>query len=57
MLYISYRYDPEKPGEGSSLDFELYNLLKTISSEIKVLQPSNKYNYKIWSFLRGNTGE
>ena len=52
ILYISYRYDPEKPGEGSSLDFEIYNILKGISSKIKVFRPDYKYDVRIWPFLK-----
>ena len=42
VLYFSYRYDPSQPESGSSLDYEFYNQIKGIASNVIVFIPKLK---------------
>ena len=39
VLYFSYRYDPSQPESGSSVDYEFYNQIKNIASDVVVFNP------------------
>tara|TARA_B110000438_G_scaffold65141_1_gene65731 strand:+ start:3799 stop:4911 length:1113 start_codon:yes stop_codon:yes gene_type:complete len=39
VLYFSYRYNPENPSLGSSLDYEFYKQIKSIFHNVTVFQP------------------
>ncbi len=61
ILYISYKYDPLDPNKGSSLDYELFSVLQSISNDVEIYKFKKRYhkNYisNIKRFYRTITGK